>query len=246
MNKQLIYDIPVRLFHWLFAASFITSFTIGKWIDDESTLYAYHMISGLFMTSLVILRILWGIIGTKYSQFKHFELNPQSLINYIKGLLQSKSKIYTGHNPASSWASLAMFGFSFALTITGLLMVNKINKHTFEEVHEVAAHLFALTVILHIAGVIFHQIKHRDLIALSMVTGHKNLPFEDKASIASAWKTALVFILLCLGILFSLNKNYDTQSGQLHIFGQTLQLGETEENEPLQQNNESQKTDAND
>ena len=40
--KSKAYDLPLRIFHWVFAALFMSSFTIGKFLDDDSAIYAYH------------------------------------------------------------------------------------------------------------------------------------------------------------------------------------------------------------
>jgi cytochrome b len=66
-----------------------------------------------------------------------------------------------------------MFLLTFALVGTGLLMVNDFGKEFFEEVHELFAFGFLLTVIAHIAGVMFHQFRHQDGMILSMFNGKK-------------------------------------------------------------------------
>lgn len=63
MKQTLIYDIPTRIFHWLFVALFLFSFLIAKNVDDESVLFSYHMISGILLTGIVLLRAFWGLMG---------------------------------------------------------------------------------------------------------------------------------------------------------------------------------------
>ena len=36
MNKRLVYDLPMRVFHGIFAVLFIVAFLIAKAVDDES------------------------------------------------------------------------------------------------------------------------------------------------------------------------------------------------------------------
>ncbi len=122
MKSSLVYDLPTRLFHWIFSALFIISFTIGKFVDDESLLFSYHMISGLLLGSLVILRIIWGMAGTKHARFSGFALNPIDLRNYLVGIVSGSKKRWAGHNPASSWAALSMLIFALGLVTTGFLM----------------------------------------------------------------------------------------------------------------------------
>ncbi|MCB0311578.1 MAG: cytochrome b/b6 domain-containing protein, partial [Bdellovibrionales bacterium] len=61
MNEKRIYDFPTRVFHWLFALSFIIAFTIGNTVDDDAALFSYHMLSGLVLCFLLTFRIPWGL-----------------------------------------------------------------------------------------------------------------------------------------------------------------------------------------
>lgn len=83
MAKVKAYDLPTRVFHWIFALLFITSYSIVNFVDDESAIYAYHMISGMVIAFMATLRILWGFSGTTYARFSSFMLKPNDLINYF-------------------------------------------------------------------------------------------------------------------------------------------------------------------
>ncbi|MCB0351784.1 MAG: cytochrome b, partial [Bdellovibrionales bacterium] len=74
MKKQLVYDLPLRIFHFLFATIFISTFLITKLVDDESIIFTYHMLAGFVLGFIVLLRIIWGAVGTKYSRFTSFAL----------------------------------------------------------------------------------------------------------------------------------------------------------------------------
>ena len=80
MRNRMIYDLPTRIFHWLFAGLFIAAFLIAKTVDDESPAFSYHMLAGLLLTLIVLLRILWGFVGTKHSRFASFALYPKDLL----------------------------------------------------------------------------------------------------------------------------------------------------------------------
>lgn len=226
--KSLSYDLPVRIFHSLFALFFILSFSIAKFVDDESKIYAFHMIGGIMMTGLVVLRIVWGLIGSKTAQFKNFNLRPSALFNYLQSVIFGHSERYLGHNPASSIVSVIMMIFTLTLFVTGLLMVNSVSKHFFEEIHEVAANLFLVSTIIHILGVMIHQMKHKDGIFMSMITGYKKGFFKEQSidshHSASGLAMLIVFCLFSLQILYS----FDYQGQQLDLFSYKLQLGEKE------------------
>lgn len=228
MQKTKAYDLPTRAFHLLFGILFITSFSIGKFVDDDSWLYAYHMLSGLVMAFMVILRIIWGFTGTQYARFSSFKLSPKELVDYFLSVIKGKTKREIGHNPASSYAAVGMFVLTFALVTSGLLMVNGIFKELVEEVHELFAFGFLLLVLSHIAGVVLHQFRHRDGMIFSMFTGLKT-EVENQSGIKSNAPIAFVlFLILIVSFAGNLLANFNVDAGTLTVFGKTLQLGEKE------------------
>lgn len=233
-NRRMVYDIPTRLFHWFFAGLFITAFLIAKTIDDESPVFSYHMLAGFLLSFIVLLRIIWGFVGTRYARFNSFALNPKDLVNYFTGIISGSKLKWSGHNPASSWAGLVMMVLALSLGTTGYLMANG-QKETFEDVHELLANGFLVVVLMHIAGVILHMLRHRDALALSMIVGTKSDVPEQEAISNSKPAVALLFVGLVTTFAVHLASNFDMQKRTLNFFGTTLQLGETEEEEKSEQ-----------
>lgn len=228
MDRKLVYDVPTRIFHWLFTALFLIAFIIAKQVDDESPYYAYHMLAGLTLGSAVLLRIIWGFVGSQHARFNDFVLSPTELIAYFKNIFASGGKKWAGHNPASSWAAMVMMGLALGLGVTGLLMASG-QKEALEDVHEVLANTFFITALLHIAGVIFHSLKHKDALGFSMIDGKKTGVPSNEA-IPSAHRTAgLIFLVIALSFGFYLYRSYDPGSGNLNLFGKTLQLSHDDE-----------------
>lgn len=229
--RQLVYDIPTRLFHWIFLGLFLTAFIIAKTIDDESPIYSYHMIAGIILNFIVWLRVIWGLIGSKHARFSGFALNPIDLLNYFKGILTGDKKKWAGHNPASSWSALAFLIFALGLGVTGYLMTTGSNKEDFEDIHEILANGFIIMAILHILGIIIHTLRHREMIALSMLDGKKeNIQNDDviKSSHAVVGITFLALFALFGGYVM---QSYNSSTQTLKLLGATLQLGENEDHE---------------
>ncbi len=231
MRQHLVYDLPTRIFHWLFAGLFLTAFVIAKTIDDESAIYSWHMLAGLTLSFVVVLRILWGFFGTQHARFSGFALNPMDLLSYFKGILTGEKRRWAGHNPASSWAAIAMMVMALGLGITGYLMTSGPNKEDFEDIHELLANGFIIVVIMHVAGIILHTMRFKEMIGLSMVDGKKADIVQDQT--ISSPKNGIGIVLIALVVAFGLNlfKNYDSQTKTLNLFGTTLQLGENEGSE---------------
>jgi len=228
MNKQLIYDLPTRVFHWLFAGLFIAAFAIAKTIDDDSPVFSYHMLAGLLLSFVVLLRLVWGFLGTNYARFSSFALHPKDLVSYFFGILSGDKKRWSGHNPASSWAALAMMGLALGLGVTGYLMASGQNE-SFEDLHELFANAFLLVVLLHIAGVILHALRLKDGIGMAMLSGQKNNLSSEEGISSARPRVALLLIVLVGSFAMYLANNYNSQSQTLRFFGSTLQLGEAEE-----------------
>lgn len=228
MQRKKVYDLPTRIFHWSFVILFAFSFFVGKVIDDESALFTYHMLSGILMVVLVVMRISWGFMGTQYARFSSFKLAPTELIGYLRSLLSPTSKRYMGHNPASSYAAVTMFLLVFGLVTTGVLMSQGINKHFFEEVHELFANGFIILVILHIAGVLYHQVRHKDGMIISMINGKKNAVGLEGGISSDSPVAAVVFVILFLLAATYLFSHYDSSTQKLSLVGMELQLGEQE------------------
>ena len=237
MRQDLVYDLPTRLLHWMFGGLFLTGFVISKVFDSESPWFSYHSIAGLTLGFLVLLRILWGFIGTKHARFSDFELTPVSLLNYFKEFFTGERRRWAGHNPATSWAGIVMMFLAFGLAVTGYLMTSTTNKEQFEDFHELFANSFIILVGLHILGIIIHTVRHKEMIGLSMIDGRKSDIQSEQIISSSRASIGLLLIGLVVAFGLNLNKNYNAQTKSLNFFGTTLQLGENESDEGAESEN---------
>ena len=237
MKNRLIYDMPTRLFHWTFAGLFVIAFIIAKTVDDESILFSYHMLAGFLLSFAVLLRGLWGFMGTRYARFNSFALHPRDLISYLSSVLSTHRRKWTGHNPASSWAALVMFALAIGLGITGYLMTNG-QKETFEDVHELLANGFLVVAIMHVLGVTLHVLRHRDRLGITMIDGKKTAIPHAEAISNSRPAVALLFVGLITVFAVYLVNNFDSQNRTLNFFGTNLQTGESEDNDQVGSGNE--------
>ena len=228
MRQILVYDLPTRLFHWLFAGFFITAFAISNLVDDESVRFSLHMLAGLGMVFVVVLRLIWSFVGTQHARLTDLALNPAQLIAYFMGMFSGGSRRWIGHNPASSWAAVAMVGLALGQGITGYLMATGGENDSIKEVHELMANAFLVVVLLHLGGIALHVLRHRDRLQTSMVTGRKQALTDDQEAVRSVPAAGLTFLVLTGLFMAYLVQHYDAQARTLDFFGTTLQLGENE------------------
>jgi hypothetical protein len=117
------------------------------------------------------------------------------------------------------------------MLLSGLLMINGVEKEFFEEVHEVFALIFASVVLLHIAGVLRHQIFHKDDLPLSIFTGYKKSLEGHTQTVhrqSSIFAKVLFFSSLIVFTVF-LVRSYNIETQMLKIGKHTLYLGHESE-----------------
>ncbi|MBI5462185.1 MAG: cytochrome b/b6 domain-containing protein [Gammaproteobacteria bacterium] len=180
-----VWDPLVRVFHWTLVIGFFTAyFTEG----EEDTLFL-HTWAGYTVAGLVLVRLLWGFIGTRHARFSDFVFRPAVVKEYLVGVLKLKPQRYLGHNPAGglmivllliSLVFTAFFGMSLyavdenagplASWFGGL---GETWEDIFEELHEFFANFTLFLVIVHVAGVIVESLLHRENLVRAMFTGRK-------------------------------------------------------------------------
>lgn len=224
-----IYDYPTRLLHWLFAGSFLTAFTIANTVDDESSAFALHMLAGLIMVFSLLLRLIWGLAGSTHARWSDLQLNPAALLGYLQAILTGKTRLWAGHNPASSWAAVLMLLLALGLGGSGYLLASGAAGDAVEDIHELLANLFIGLVVLHIAGLALHQLKYRDQLGKSMLTGNKQGLDQSVPSVPSHKLAGMLVLALTLSFAMYLQQHYNAGSGTLELFGTQLQLGEAPE-----------------
>lgn len=117
MSRQAmvkVWDPLVRISHWSVVILFVVAYLTGE--DDG----ALHIYSGYVILGLVVVRILWGVVGTKYARFADFVYSPGATLRYVRGLLGGRPAHYLGHNPLGGYMTLLLLIMLLIVTITGL------------------------------------------------------------------------------------------------------------------------------
>jgi len=182
MNSQelvKVWDLPLRIFHWLLVAGFFIAYL------TEDDLLTVHVWAGYLVTGLLVFRLVWGFIGNDYARFSNFLCSPAKSIAYIKDLLVLKTQRYIGHNPAGAAMIVLLLVSLLATVITGfavygadqaagpLAAIGSANEKMWEEVHEFFANFTLVLVVVHVIGVAVESYIHRENLARAMVHGFK-------------------------------------------------------------------------
>jgi len=203
----LIWDLPLRIFHWLFACTVIASWYTS---DQDNDLIELHMQLGYFALGLLIFRVLWGFVGTKHSLFSSFIPTPKRLVSYIKNMSNSRIESSVGHNPLGSLMVILMILLISLQAISGLFInddvfssgpyyesVSKDIEKIMVFLHHNVFDFMIGAIILHLVAIGYYvRIKKQSLI-LPMITGKKagkiNNTLEIKHS--KLWTALLVVIV---------------------------------------------------
>jgi cytochrome b len=149
-QRVLVWDLPTRLFHWLLAASFL-----GAYLVSESERWrGVHALLGYTAAALIAFRLLWGVAGTRYARFSGFALSLRALSGYLKSLVTGAPRHYVGHNPAGSWAVVALLALVAATAVSGWAVLNAVGPGWLEDLHEACANATLALVALHVAAVV--------------------------------------------------------------------------------------------
>jgi cytochrome b len=188
----LVWDAPVRLFHWLAVLSFA-----GAYLSAESERWRLlHVTLGYTLAGLVLFRIVWGLLGTRYARFGSFVRGPRAVAGYLRGITRGDGAQHIGHNPAGALAILAMLALALAITASGWAVYTQTGGEWLEEAHEFAANTMVGVIGLHLVGVLLASWRHQENLVGSMFSGRKRGLPED--GIGSAWTSVAALMLVAV------------------------------------------------
>ena len=185
-----VWDLFVRLCHWLLA-----TVVLVDWFTDEPRWM--HVWLGYIAVVLVLLRVIWGFVGSEHARFTNFVRGPRLVFDYLAGLIRFSSPRYLGHSPAGGAMIVALLIMIVATAVTGMVnlaqdqgegplagVITKIERPArvpgqrrpplvIKQVHETLANVTLVLVILHVCGVALVSFAHRENLVRAMVTGRK-------------------------------------------------------------------------
>lgn len=172
---KYVWDPFVRIFHW----SLVSAFSVAFYTHASEWDRALHVQAGYVAGALILARIVWGWIATGYANFQTFPLNPIRAALYFIHILRGRAKHYIGHNPTGSLVIYAMLVIGLTAVFSGWLVYNDgwliDAPDLLQSVHHYSTWGWLALVCLHVCGVLFESIIHRDNLILAMITGCKRV-----------------------------------------------------------------------
>ena len=199
MQRILVWDLPTRTFHWAQALAFV-----GAYLTSDSEKYRdIHVALGYIMLGLIVFRLLWGFIGSRYARFDSFLFGPAQIITYLKSLLGKKPQHYLGHNPAGSVAVWLLLSLGLVLCVSGVLALQDDASDTVIELHSYATDGMLVVIALHLFGVVMSTLLHRENLVRAMITGYKPAESGEGITRAYNWLGVLMLVIMVVfGFVF--------------------------------------------
>lgn len=164
-----VWDPFVRIFHW----SLVTCIVLNQFVLEAGE--TAHEWTGYTASALVLLRLVWGFVGSRHARFADFFPTPQRLGRHLQALRRGEQPHYDGHNPLGALMMLALMALVLSLGLTGWLQTTDAywGEEWLMELHEWQANGLLLAAGLHAAAAIVMGRLERTRLIRAMITGHK-------------------------------------------------------------------------
>jgi cytochrome b len=191
-QRILIWDVPTRVFHWLQALSFGAAY----YTAFSERMRNYHVALGYILLGLLVFRLLWGFIGTRYARFGSFLFNPKEIITYLLSMAKGKPAHYLGHNPAGSVSVWLLLALGLFIGVTGVLALQDDASDLVVDMHGMATNVMLGVIALHLVGVALSSVLHRENLVRAMLSGLKDAEPGDGIQRAYRWLGVLMVIAI--------------------------------------------------
>jgi cytochrome b len=208
-THQQVWDLPVRVCHWLLVAAFISAYVTNRLGVNY---FKYHVWSGYSVIVLVSFRLLWGLVGTRHARFQNFVRGPIHTVRYATGWLRREKQSYAGHNPLGAWMVIALLAARAAQAASGLFgndeifnvgplygFVTNETSLKWTSLHRILFYWLLAAAIVHVLAVIAHRLINKESLVAAMFTGKKAphvVPAGEVIHSSRTWlAVAIVFAL---------------------------------------------------
>jgi cytochrome b len=176
----LVWDWPLRVFHWSLviavAGSFTTHYAGIEWFD-------WHRRCGYVVVVLIGFRLAWGFVGPQYSRFSSFLRGPRAVIDYLRGRHPYPT---AGHNPVGAVSVLAFLASLAIQAGTGLFANDEIanagpfygwvtqeTSNRLTALHDLNSSLLLALIVAHLVAIVWYDGRRRLGLVRAFWTGRK-------------------------------------------------------------------------
>ncbi|MDD5334356.1 MAG: cytochrome b/b6 domain-containing protein [Rhodoferax sp.] len=190
-NTVRVWDLPTRVFHWALVAC-VTGLVTTAQLGGNAMVW--HFRCGYTVLSLLLFRMVWGLLGGHWSRFSSFLYSPATVLRYLKG--QSAPEHSIGHNPLGSFSVFALLGFLLLQVASGLISDDEIaaagplvkfvpNSWVSNATHyhaNIGKLILLGLLVLHIGAILFYRFKKGEDLVAPMIRGDKQISIAVDSS----------------------------------------------------------------
>ena len=212
MRRMRVWDLPVRLFHWV-----LVVLIFGAWATQEWDHMNWHMWVGYCILTLLLFRLAWGFVGSDTARFAWFLRSPMAALRHLAHLPRREPDREVGHNAAGGWMVLVMLGLILVQAATGLFandlddggdtrgplmhLVDKDRSDWLSHIHAVNFNLIEAVIVLHVLAIVLYAVLKRHDLVRPMVTGTKLMPADAAAPTMVRPVWAVLVLVVAVGVV---------------------------------------------
>jgi cytochrome b len=209
-----VWDWPLRLWHWLFAAAVLGAWITGQWGGFDWR--QWHFWFGQAAIGLLIFRLIWGVVGPRHARFAGFLTGPKRLFDYLKTLPRRDSRETVGHSPLGALAVVVILGIVGAQAVSGLFVFDDIlyegpwyvavSEDTADfasTVHHRLAWPVGIVIALHLTAILFYRLYKHHRLTRAMITGRKPAETVRASESINSSRSVLALILIVAVAVFT-------------------------------------------
>ena len=202
-RKVRVWDLPVRLFHWVLVALLVALYLTGQYGRLD-----LHMKLGQAVLVLVVWRVLWGLFGSETARFHRFLKGPAAAFAYGRSLLGPHALPVVGHNPLGGLMVVALLAVVLVQAGSGLFATDDIvvegplyhlvsgkTASFLTTVHHYTINVLIALAAIHVAASLFYLLVKKENLIGPMVTGAKPLSAELPAPALASPLRALILLV---------------------------------------------------
>jgi len=215
-RKVPVWDLPLRLFHWLLVLGVLCAWLTAEVYRDVD--FGWHKRIGACILGLLLFRLIWGFVGGRHSRFAHFLPGPRRLFAYLRVFARRDAPRHAGHNPLGALSVVALLLSLLAQVASGLViddgilaagplakLVDGEVRGLAGQVHEINFNILLALIALHLLAIAYYAVWRRQNLVGAMVTGRAaGLTAADEAQPPGLWRfllaaglaTGLVFLIV--------------------------------------------------
>ena len=210
-----VWDLPTRVFHWALALCLVGLLVTGN-VGGEAMVFHFRL--GHAVLALLLFRIVWGLVGGRWSRFRSFLYSPRELLADMRGKGRTPGRV--GHSPLGALSVFALLALLAAQVASGLFSNDEIafsgplshlasngfvalatGYHT-----SIGKWVLLTLVLVHLIAIAYYTMRRHRLVA-AMVHGDKELAPSSSPTPASRDDAlsrlgALLLLLLCGGLSY--------------------------------------------